>query len=142
MGQQVTRALDIIRPGNLLIAGGFIPNGSSALATFYGNQGWSAVRTAVGVYTVTVSQNMYEFVYFAPPTVQVARADGNTYSPYIGAVTSKREGDAANTFEICIKAAADEAAAEAVLTDLSTSTTVNRIHFACVVATGKTAGTY
>ncbi len=136
----IKRGLVGVVPGNTEIYGSFLANGSSNPATTYADKGWTVVHTATGIWTVTITQPMNEFVYIAPPTVQVTSGNGDALLTYVGDVTSIAEGDSTNTFEICLKVAADTATAEPALADLAASTTVNRFHFRCVVSDSGLAG--
>lgn len=125
----ILKQRNVTSPGvnHVLIAGSFIPNGSGAIATQYG-RGFSVTRTSTGLYKVTLSQSFANFVSIVV-TGQFASNITATHVFTVGGISIANK-----TFEILHLEAADTGADEPKVADISTSTTVNKINFMCVVA--------
>lgn len=119
--------------GHLMIAGSFIPNGLSAIATKYG-AGFTVARISAGVYRVTLTNGFADFVSLVP-SLQLATGNLLSRQVRIGTISV-----ANRTFEIEHLAAADTATAHPVAADISTSGTANKIHFIAVVALSDVPG--
>jgi hypothetical protein len=115
-----------------VISGSFAPDGANAPTTVKGD-GFTVAWSATGIHLITVEQPVVDFVSIVP-SLQIASADGSTHQVTVGAVSAS-----GRTFQICHKAAADEAATEAALADLTAAATT-RINFVCVVAESDVPG--
>ena len=121
-----------------IIAGSFIPNGSSAISTTRGTGlfgfGFTVARTGTGKYKVTLDRSFANFVSIVVGG-QFASADGNAHQFLVGdqSVTNK-------TFEIMHLTSADVSTTNLAAADISTSGTANKVHFICVVADSDVPG--
>lgn len=119
--------------GYRVVAGSFIPNGSSAIATKYGF-GYSVSRTGVGVYRVTIDAPFSNFVSIVA-TGQFASSEADGHQFLIGdiSITSK-------TFVIKHVSSTDVSSTDLAAADISTSGTANKVNFICVVAQSDVPG--
>lgn len=115
-----------------IVAGSYAPSAALTPTSVKG-KGFSVAWSATGIHVVTVDGPVADFVSIVP-SLQIISSDGSTHQLTVGAVDA-----AARTFQICHKAAADEAATEAALADIAAAAT-SRIHFACVVAESDVPG--
>lgn len=110
-----------------IIAGSFIPNGSSAIATTYG-VGFTVARTGTGEYTVTLSEPFANYVSIQV-TGQFASSNTDLHQFLVGDISVTNR-----TFEIQHLSSTDVSTTDIAAADISTSTTANKINFLVVVA--------
>lgn len=110
-----------------IIAGSFIPNGSSTISTKYG-YGFSVAYTATGTYTVTLDAPFSNYVSIVV-TGQFATSEADSHQFLVGtcSVTNK-------TFVIKHVTSTDVSTTDLAAADISTSGTANKINFICIVA--------
>lgn len=115
-----------IVPGNKVIYGGFLCNGSSDPATTYG-RGFTVARTATGVWTVTITEPMSSFVCVLA-TLNMPDSATTTHEIRIG------DKSAANgTFQITNQSTADSSTTDFALADVAAATD-QAVYFLCIVS--------
>ncbi len=120
----VKRGLEGVTPGNTVIYGGFLTNGSSAPATTYG-KGFTVAHASTGVWTVTLTEPSSSIVS-VHLTLNMPTGELPAHFLQVGDKT-------ATTFDIEHLAAAATQTAHPVAADI-TAATDQAIYFICVVS--------
>lgn len=114
----------------VVVAGSFLPNGSSAVATTYGAVGWTVARTGAGVFRVTFTRKFAAFIAVTLGlTIDATTADQQLISSALTAPTASADG----YFDITYRLAA-------VATDITASGVLRRISFIAVLAESDVPG--
>lgn len=119
-----------------IVAGSFLPNGASAVATTYGAVGWSVARTGTGVFRVTITR---PFAAFVSVQTSITTDDVNSHELPTSALTVPT-GSANGYFDITHITSADVSSTDLAAADISASGALRRIHFIAVLADSDVPG--
>jgi hypothetical protein len=133
---------DLFTPGRdyLVLAGSFVPNGTTQLANTRGvdvfGMGFTVARTGVGVYRVTITRAFSNVVSL---TVNKTTNETNFCDLRVSAVTPP-SGNADGFFDVTHLASADVSATNYAAADITASGILRRINFCAVLALGDFPG--
>jgi hypothetical protein len=138
MTQSGTAGYSPVVPQNkvTVLAGSFLPNGSSAVETTYGAVGWSVARTGTGVFRVTITR---PFAAFVSVTTGLAIDDVNSHELPASALTVPTSS-ANGYFDITHLTSADVSATDLAAADITASGALRRISFIAVLADSDVPG--
>jgi hypothetical protein len=117
-------------PMSVFVSGSFLPNGASAVATTYGANHWTVARQSAGVFRVTFSRKVAQFISVVVGlTTDQTTADQQLHVGNYTLPTASADG----YFDITYRLAA-------VATDITASAALRRINFIAELAESDVPG--